>query len=119
VSVAFIGMIQQHKVSETHLPKGSVIDIDYLKSFAQAHENAGFNRILVPHGSTSPDATLTIAYAATATSHIHLMLAHRPGFVAPTLAARQIATLDQLSGGRLAVHFISGGSDADQRRDGD
>ncbi|MGF6602612.1 alkanesulfonate monooxygenase [Paraburkholderia sp. GAS448] len=119
MSVEFIGMIQQHKVSETHLPKGAVIDIDYLKSFAQAHENAGFNRILVPHGSTSPDATLTIAYAATVTSHIHFMLAHRPGFVAPTLAARQIATLDQLSGGRLAVHFISGGSDADQRRDGD
>jgi alkanesulfonate monooxygenase len=47
------------------------------------------------------------------------MLAHRPGFVAPTLAARQLATLDHFSGGRLAVHFISGGSDEDQRRDGD
>lgn len=29
------------------------------------------------------------------------MLAHRPGFVAPTLAARQIATLDHFSGGML------------------
>ncbi|HEY7294941.1 MAG TPA: LLM class flavin-dependent oxidoreductase, partial [Dehalococcoidia bacterium] len=29
------------------------------------------------------------------------------------------ATLDQFSGGRLALHFISGGSDAEQRRDGD
>ena len=53
------------------------------------------------------------------TERLGVLLAHRPGFVAPTLAARKLATLDQFSGGRLAVHVISGGSDADQRRDGD
>ncbi|CAN7778214.1 LLM class flavin-dependent oxidoreductase [Paraburkholderia sp. SIMBA_054] len=119
MSVEFIGMIQQRKVSETHLPQGPAIDTDYVRAFAQAHEDAGFDRILVPHSSTSPDATITIAYAASVTSRVHFMLAHRPGFVAPTLAARQLATLDHFSGGRLAVHFISGGSDEDQRRDGD
>ncbi|MBN3811845.1 LLM class flavin-dependent oxidoreductase [Paraburkholderia sp. Ac-20347] len=119
MSVEFIGMIQQRKVSETHLAQGPAIDVDYVRQFAQAHENAGFDRILVPHSSVSPDATLTIAYAASVTSRVHFMLAHRPGFVAPTLAARQLATLDHFSGGRLAVHFISGGSDTDQRRDGD
>jgi alkanesulfonate monooxygenase len=119
MSIEFIGMIQQRKVSETHLAEGPAIDVDYVRSFAQAHEQAGFDRILVPHSSSSPDATLTIAYAASVTSRVHFMLAHRPGFVSPTLAARQIATLDHFSGGRLAVHFISGGSDADQRRDGD
>ena len=119
MSVEFIGMIQQHKVSETHRPDGPAIDVDYVRAFAQAHEQAGFNRILVPHSSTGPDATLTIAYAASVTSRVHFMLAHRPGFVSPTLAARQIATLDHFSGGRLAVHFISGGSDDEQRRDGD
>jgi alkanesulfonate monooxygenase len=119
VSVEFIGMIQQQKVSETHLASGPAIDIGYTRDFAQAHEKAGFDRILVPYQSTSPDAMLTVAYAAGVTERIHFMLAHRPGFVAPTLAARQLATLDQLSGGRLAVHFISGGSDIEQRRDGD
>ena len=39
--------------------------------------------------------------------------------MAPTLAARHAATLDQLSGGRIALHVISGGSDEEQRRDGD
>jgi alkanesulfonate monooxygenase len=39
--------------------------------------------------------------------------------VAPTLAARKAATLDHLTGGRIALHIISGGSDAEQRRDGD
>ncbi len=119
MSIEFIGMIQQRKISEIHPPQGPAIDVDYVRAFAQAHEQAGFDRILVPHSATSPDATLTIAYAASVTSRIHFMLAHRPGFVAPTLAARQLATLDHFSGGRLAVHFITGGSDTDQRRDGD
>jgi alkanesulfonate monooxygenase len=47
------------------------------------------------------------------------MIAHRPGFTAPTLAARQFATLDQFTGGRVAVHIISGGNDAELRQDGD
>jgi hypothetical protein len=103
VSVEFIGMIQQQKVSETHLARGPAIDIDYLRDFAQARENAGFDRILVPYQSTSPGAMLTVAYAAGVTQRIHFMLAHRPGFVAPTLAARQLATLDQLSKAKARV----------------
>lgn len=117
--IEFIGMIQAQKASEIHAPRGPAIDRDYVRAFAQAHEQAGFDRILVPHHSTSPDATLTVAYAASVTERIHFMLAHRPGFVAPTLAARQFASLDHYSGGRLAVHYISGGSDEEQRRDGD
>jgi len=47
------------------------------------------------------------------------MLAHRPGVVFPTNAARMFATLDQIGRGRLAVHIISGGNDAEQHREGD
>jgi alkanesulfonate monooxygenase len=119
MTIEFIGMIQSRKVSEIHAAQGPAIDRDYVRAFARAHEAAGFDRILVPHHSTGPSATLTIAYAAAHTERIHYMLAHRPGFTSPTLAARQIASLDQFSGGRLGVHFISGGSDDEQRRDGD
>nr|WP_275692188.1 LLM class flavin-dependent oxidoreductase [Burkholderia sp. Ap-962] len=112
-------MIQSQKQSEIHPPAGPVVDRDYVRAFAQAHEQAGFDRILVPHHSTGPSATLTISYAAAVTERVNFMLAHRPGFTEPTLAARQIATLDQFSGGRLGVHFISGGSDSEQQRDGD
>lgn len=119
MSVQIIGMIQSQKQSEIHQLSGPVVDLDYVRDFAQAHEAAGFDRILVPHHSTGPSAAHTIAYVAAHTERVHFMLAHRPGFVAPTLAAREIATLDQFTGGRLGVHFISGGSDAEQRRDGD
>ena len=48
-----------------------------------------------------------------------MLLAHRPGFVAPTNAARKFATLDAFHPGRVALHVITGGDDADQARDGD
>jgi alkanesulfonate monooxygenase len=53
------------------------------------------------------------------TERLGVLLAHRPGFVAPTLAARQFATLDQFSAGRVAMHTISGANDEEQARDGD
>lgn len=118
--VQFIGMIQPHEVSETIARKGPAVDPAYVRALAQAHEHAGFDRILVPASSASPDPLLTVTYAASVTHKIGFLLAHRPGFVAPTLAARQFATLDHYTGGgRLAVHYISGGSDVDQQRDGD
>jgi alkanesulfonate monooxygenase len=71
------------------------------------------------HSSASPDAVVTATQVFADTTRLGVLLAHRPGFVAPTLAARTLATLDHFSKGRIAVHIISGGDDADQRRDGD
>ena len=119
MSVQFIGMIATRKASEIHAPEGPVIDRDYVRDFAQAHDRAGFDRILVAYHSTGPDPFLVVSYAAAVTERVGFMLAHRPGVIEPTLAARKLATLDQFSGGRLAVHIISGGDDAEQRRDGD
>jgi alkanesulfonate monooxygenase len=117
--IEFIGMIAHRAQSEIHPPQGPVVDPAYIRRFAQAHEEAGFDRVLVAWGSTSPDALLVASHAAAATSRIGFMVAHRPGFIAPTLAARQFATFDHLSGGRAAIHVISGGSPAEQRKDGD
>lgn len=119
MSVEIIGMITPQKQSETIAASGPAIDRDYVRRFAQAHEAAGFDRILVPQHSTGPDASQVIAYAASQTERVHYLLAHRPGFIGPAFAARQIASLENFTGGRLAVHIISGGSDEEQRRDGD
>ena len=112
----FTGMISHRPQSEIHPPSGPVIDPDYIRRFAQAHEAAGFDRILVSWGSTAPDALLVAGQAAAATSRIGFMVAHRPGFIAPTVAARQFATFDHLSGGRAAIHVISGGSTTEQQK---
>jgi len=118
--VQFIGMISHRAQSEIHPPApGVAFDPGYIARFARAHEAAGFDRILIAWGSAMPDAMLVAAHAATSTQRIGLMVAHRPGFVAPTVAARAFATLDHLSGGRAAIHVITGGSPADQAADGD
>jgi alkanesulfonate monooxygenase len=119
MGVEFIGMIGTQPASEIHPPRGPVIDVDYVRRFAQAHEQSGFDRILIGYFSNGADGFVVAAYAAFVAQRLQLMLAHRPGFVAPTLAARKLATLDHFSGGRLAVHIISGGDDNDQAKDGD
>ncbi|ROS04262.1 LLM class flavin-dependent oxidoreductase [Raoultella terrigena] len=119
MSIQFLGMIGHRLASETIAPAGPIFDRDYIVRFAQAHEAAGFDRLLVGHWSDQPDGFLVTALAGLSTQKISFLLAHRPGFVSPTLAARKFATLEHLLGGRLAVHIISGGSDAEQRRDGD
>jgi alkanesulfonate monooxygenase len=106
-------------VSEIIPPSGPVIDTNYARSVALAHEAGGFDRVLMAHSSASPDAVVTAAQVFADTRRLGVLLAHRPGFVAPTLEARTLATLDHFSQGRIAVHIISGGDDADQQRDGD
>ena len=119
--VEFIGMIGVQNASETRAAPGGpgVIDKSFVSAFARAHEYAGFDRVLVGYFTVAADGFQVAAYAAHETSRLKFLLAHRPGFTAPTLAARQLASLDQFSDGRLAVHIITGGSDADQARDGD
>ena len=117
--VEFIGMIATQDQSEIRRSAGPVVDRGYVRRFARAHEDAGFDRVLIGYASSQPDGTQVAAYAAAHTERLSFLVAHRPGFVAPTLAARTFATLDQFTGGRIAVHIITGGNDAEQRRDGD
>ncbi|STS91352.1 putative lavin-dependent oxidoreductase [Klebsiella variicola] len=99
MSIQFLGMIGHRLSSETIAPVGPIFDRDYIVRFAQTHEAAGFDRLLVGHWSDQPDGFLVTALAGLSTQKIHYLLAHRPGFVSPTLAARKFATLEHLLGG--------------------
>ncbi|WP_321838979.1 LLM class flavin-dependent oxidoreductase [Paraburkholderia bannensis] len=119
MSVEFIGYVSHQESSEIHLPKGAAVNPPWIASVAHAHEYGGFDRVLIAHSSASPDGLQIASFVAHQTQRLGILLAHRPGFVAPTLAARQLATLDHFSAGRAAVHIISGGDDTEQQRDGD
>jgi alkanesulfonate monooxygenase len=93
--------------------------LPFIELSAKVHEQAGFDRVLVAFHSSAPDSTMIAAHIAYVAPKLHLMIAHRPGFVSPTVAARQLATLDQLTRGRVGVHIISGGDDEELKRDGD
>jgi alkanesulfonate monooxygenase len=121
MSIEIIGMVGTREFSET---RGSFaaapVDAGYLTRFAQAHEAAGFDRVLIGYGATGPDGFAVAAHVLNATSALKVLIAHRPGFAAPTLVARKLATLDRLTGGgRVAIHHITGGDELDQKRDGD
>lgn len=104
--------------SEVHPLKG-VYDPVFVRECAIAHEQAGFDRVLIGQTATWPDGLAAAGHIAAVTTRLKFMVAHRPGFVAPTMAARMFATLDQLSGGRAGVHIITGASDIETQADGD
>jgi alkanesulfonate monooxygenase len=118
--VELIGMIGTNPQSELTGPiDGPQIDLDHLNRFVRVHEDGEFDRVLIGYFAGAPDGWAVASHAASITDRLGFLLAHRPGFVSPTVAARQAATLDVLSGGRFAIHIITGGNDVDQQRDGD
>jgi alkanesulfonate monooxygenase len=120
--VEFIGMIgvkpEGVDGAAVHVIGGE-IDPAWVRDFSRAHEQADFDKVLVGYTATSAEGFLVASHAAAHTERLAYLIAHRPGFVAPTLTARKAATLDHFSGGRVALHIITGGSDADQAKDGD
>src|SRR5689334_16127609 len=99
MALEFLGMIGTRLASELDGPGanliGGHIDKPFVREFAHAHEAAGFDRVLIGYGSTGPDSWAVTSYVASVTERLQFLIAHRPGFVAPTLAARKAATLDQ------------------------
>jgi alkanesulfonate monooxygenase len=130
VPVEIIGMVGTRDASEIKGPlvdgpvvdwmDGPVISADYLTDISRAHDDADFDRVLVGYGAVAPEGWMVAASVLASTTRLGVLVAHRPGFVQPVLLARMAATLDHLSGGgRIAIHFITGGDEADQRREGD
>jgi alkanesulfonate monooxygenase len=80
------------------------IDGAALADAAIAFEAAGIDRVLIGDRG-SRDVAAIASYVLHATSVLGVSIQHDTGLVAPEIAARQIATLDQLSGGRVTVHI--------------
>ena len=119
MSVEFIGWIAGHANSEVVHYEGPSFDPAMVRKTAEVHERADFDRVLIGTHSIMPDGVVVGTYAAAVTDRLGFLLSHRPGFVAPTVAARQIGTMDHVCGGRLALHLIAGSTEQDQQRDGD
>ena len=105
--------------SELIGPPDREATLDYLVDVARAAEGAGFNFALVPVGNTCQDAWLASAVVAGRTEKLKFLVAMRPGFVAPTLAAKMSNTFDQLTQGRVLINVVTGGYPAELAADGD
>jgi alkanesulfonate monooxygenase len=118
MSVEFIGFIGNNNSSETIVRNGPVLDRHWIETIAKAHEAVGFDRALLAFHSTTPDGLQVGQHVLAVTDRLNVLIAQRPGFTAPTLLARQLATLDQFSGGRVALHVITGGNANELKQDG-
>jgi alkanesulfonate monooxygenase len=81
---------------------------DHCRDIATAAERAGFDNLLLPSGyRLGIDSTAFAAGMAAVLERMHLLLAVRCGELVVSQLARQIASLDQMLGGRLTVNIIS------------
>ncbi len=117
--VEMIGWVTPYIDTEIFPVSGAVFDHSIIERAARLHEEAGFDLALVAYSSDDLDGFMVAAHAATVTQRLGFLMAHRPGFIAPTVAARKFASLDQLTRGRAAIHLIAGGGTDTQAMDGD
>ncbi|ORB28479.1 LLM class flavin-dependent oxidoreductase [Mycolicibacterium parafortuitum] len=93
--------------------------IAYLGEIARTAELLGFEAVLTPTGTWCEDAWITTAALSQVTTRLKFLVAFRPGFISPTLAAHQAATFQRVSGGRLLLNIVTGGDPVEQARFGD
>ncbi len=81
---------------------------EHCRNIVLTAEKGGFDNILLPSGyQLGLDTTAFAAAIATLTHRIRLLMAVRIGESWPPQLARQIATLDRITGGRMTVNIIS------------
>ncbi|PBC76868.1 alkanesulfonate monooxygenase [Streptomyces sp. TLI_235] len=120
-SAPVTGRTPQERQALRHAPdpRDRTADPSHVARTARELEEDGLDSALVVQSSSWPDPWLVAGWALAATDRLRVAVAHRVGTTAPTAAARALATLDRLSGGRAAAHVILGSSDLDVARDGD
>ncbi|WP_317440669.1 LLM class flavin-dependent oxidoreductase [Streptomyces collinus] len=93
--------------------------VAYLSQIARAAEDLGFVGALTPTGAWCEDAWLTTAMVSQNSERLKFLVAFRPGFVSPTLAAQMASTFQWHTGGRLLLNVVTGGEGHEQRAYGD
>ena len=93
-------------------------DIGYLAEIARAVDRLGFSGVLLPTGNNCLDGWMVGAALAPQTQRLRFLLALRPGYTTPNLAARQAAALDRISNGRLLLNIVTGGQPKELAGDG-
>lgn len=94
------------------------VDHHYMKQIAQAADKLGYGGVLLPTGRSCEDPWIAAASLIPVTQRLKFLVALRPSTMSPTVAARQAATFDRLSEGRLLVNLVAGGDSSDLEADG-
>ena len=113
MAVEFVGSV---------VPASSVAarsDPDYPVQAASLMDEAGFDKLLIGYSASAPDGLLIAGEVLTTTSRLGVVVTQVPGLVAPTVAARQYATLAAFHPDRVGLHSVGEALAADAPGDGD
>jgi alkanesulfonate monooxygenase len=99
--------------------RGRRADMAYLRQIAQAADRMGFVGALTPTSSNCEDAWLICTALARDTERLRFLVAFRPGFLLPTLAAQMAATMQRITGHRVLINIVTGGDADEQQSFGD
>ena len=117
--VEFISLSHLNPSTELEPIPNRGIDLKYFRRYVRSLEEGGYDYTLLPYGSNTADSFVVAAAVGQLTERLRPIVALRPNTTFPTVGAQKLATLDQLTEGRAVVHLISGGSDAEQAKQGD
>jgi alkanesulfonate monooxygenase len=94
-------------------------DMEGWTRFARCAEGAGIDSVLISRGPYEPDPLLTACALGRETETLRFIAAFRSGWMLPTTFVQQFNTLALLTGGRVALNIVAGGSPDEQRLYGD
>jgi alkanesulfonate monooxygenase SsuD/methylene tetrahydromethanopterin reductase-like flavin-dependent oxidoreductase (luciferase family) len=94
------------------VPPGVPAAFDLLADVAVCADRAGWASLSLPAGAHAFDALTLLASLAPRTSHIGLIAGIDPAVIPPYTAARRLAALDHISGGRAGWRLTASVSDA-------
>ena len=117
--VEFVSATASNPSTEIKRLGTSKIDLEFFRTYVRALEEGGFDYTLLGYASNWSDSFIMASAVGQLTERIKPVVALRPNTTFPTVAEQKLSTLDQLTLGRAVVHLISGGNDAEQRRQGD
>src|ERR1700733_2065751 len=119
MTVEFISAVNVNPGNELNRLGRADIDLPFFRRYVNALEDAGFDYTLTAYASAFQDQFAIANQIVARSERVAPMVALRPNTIYPTVAAKALATLDQFGQGRAVVHFITGGNDAEQAREGD
>jgi alkanesulfonate monooxygenase len=109
VEIAWFGALCDDDYEFLGVPEASrASSWQHCSDIVRAADRNGYDNVLLPSGyELGIDSTAFAAAIATHTSNINLLLAVRMGEMWLPQLARQLASIDQFSGGRLCINIIS------------
>lgn len=97
---------------------GRLATPEYLQQIAVAADTLGFDGMLIPTGSSCLDPWVTAASLIPVTKRLKFLVALRTSLGNVTASARQAATFDRASHGRLLLNVVPGGDATELAADG-